>query len=850
MTLATRPVSTMKRRTLSLSLLAAALLGSSVFGGATTASAQFRSEFIPDAPKPPKAKPPRAAPKPAVQGARTGDPVADRLNAKSDPNARMLMEAKELVYDYDTEVVTAVGSVDIYYDGRAVQADRVAYDQKKNRVRATGNVKLTEADGTIVYGESLDLTDDFRDGFVQSLRVETTERTRLAAARGTRTEGKLSVFDRAVYTACEPCRENPAKPPLWQIKAKRIIWREDEKTVYYEDATFELFGQPIAWLPMFWHPDPTVKRKSGWLAPSYVSSSELGVGAEIPYFWVIAPNMDATLSPVITSKQGVLLKGEFRHQLMHGAYSIRAAGIYQADPNEFDDKVSRSNRRDPGLTVGPGDQRERWAVSTTGKFDINDKWSWGWDLNFLSDKWVRDDYDLWGSGSEAISQAFLSGQGDRSWFDLRGYYFYGLTRYDQQDRLPIVAPVLDYNYVFEKPVLGGELAFNINAASLYREDSDFARRRARLEPPTDSVLIGAAGTYSRISGDAQWRRRFVDPIGQVWTPFAFVRGDLIYTKPDNDPKIDQFLHHDQDMLVRGMAGVGLEYRYPFVAVNALGTHQVEPIAQIILRPNESQIGRLPNEDAQSLLFNETSLFNWDKFTGFDRIEGGSRANVGAQYTLTTTSGASFSVMGGQSYHLFGKNSFAASLRDPTHTGLQSGLESGRSDYVAGFTAIPVENFALATHFRLDEDSLSLRSAEVEGRATLGRFQANLAYGRYDEQPKLGFNEIREGVLGGARVFLNDDLYVGGGARYNFDLKEFDKTQIGFGLNNIEDCINIAFDYIREYDANRDTDRDDKIDHKFLVKIEFRTLGDVSVSTSSTTRTDNAFGSETSRYGMP
>ena len=56
----------------------------------------------------------------------------------------------------------------------------------------------------------------------------------------------------------------------------------------------------------------------------------------------------------------------------------------------------------------------------------------------------------------------------------------------------------------------------------------------------------------------------------------------------------------------------------------LGVHTLEPIAQVIARPSETRIGRLPNEDAQSLVFDDTSLFEWDKFSGFDRAEGGVR----------------------------------------------------------------------------------------------------------------------------------------------------------------------------------------------------------------------------------
>ncbi|HEY0291965.1 MAG TPA: LPS-assembly protein LptD [Hansschlegelia sp.] len=828
MTLTPRLPSARLRR----SVLTALLLASTALVATANAASVDNGSLVP--PKPDSMK--HHGPSSAI-----GPGVKDE-GKKRDPNARMLMEAKQLVYDYDKEIVTAVDGVDIYYDGRALQADRVSYDQKANRVHAYGHVKMTERNGDIVYGDEMDVTDDFRDGFISPLQVETTQRTRFAAAKGRRENGEVMVFDRGVYTACEPCRNNPDKPPLWQIKSKRIIWRQDEKTIYYENATFELYGHPIAWLPFFSSPDPSVKRKSGVLGPNLVKSSDVGYGVEVPYFWVLSPTSDLTLAPLFTQKQGVMLKGEYRQQLINGAYSIRAAGIHQLDSDRFNDKVP-AGRTDAGLTIGPGDKDDRWAVSTKGQFDINEKWSWGWDINAVSDKWVRGDYDLWGPRDVATSTLYLTGQGDRSYFELRGYSFYGMTRYDRQDRLPWVAPVLDYNYTLEDPVAGGQLSFDINATNIYRSESDYAHDRTRLQPRPDNALIGAAGTYSRISGDIDWKRRFIDPIGQIWTPFAFARGDLIYTKPDYDSSMPAFLDHEQDVVLRGMAGVGVEYRYPFIARTENATHQIEPIAQLILRPNESGVGKLPNEDAQSLTFDDTTLFSWNKFSGYDRIEGGSRANVGAQYTVTTDSGASASAIVGQSFALFGKNSFRE--LDPTQIGPNSGLESARSDYVGGVTLVPNENFSISGHLRLDENSLALRMAEVEGRATFERFQANLVYGRYEKAPLQGYDYVREGVLAGARVFLTKEFYIEGGARYNFERDTFDRTQIGFGLNDIMQCLSFNFTYIRQIDNSADSVNLSQVDNKFLVKLDFRTLGSVGLSTSSKSNVDpDMFGSTT------
>src|SRR5258708_7961499 len=180
--------------------------------------------------------------------------------------------------------------------------------------------------------------------------------------------------------------------------------------------------------------------------------------------------------------------------------------------------------------------------------------------------------------------------------------------------------------------------------------------------------------------EAQWRRLFTDSAGEIWTPFAIVRADAIDASISNQPGVSNFLPVGDTQAFRAMPTVGLEYRYPFINVQPWGTTTVEPIAQIIIRPNEPYAGKLPNEDAQSMVFDASNLCSVDKFSGYDRIEGGGRANVGVQATTQFDRGGAVNVLFGQSYQLFGLNSYT--VQDVTNTGLNSGLDKPRSDYVA------------------------------------------------------------------------------------------------------------------------------------------------------------------------
>ncbi|MEI5617220.1 LptA/OstA family protein, partial [Streptomyces brasiliscabiei] len=89
--------------------------------------------------------------------------------------------AVEVDYDYNNNRVSAVGNVQLFYNGTSVEADKVIYDQKTKRLHAEGNIRMTDADGKITYANIIDLSDDYRDGFVDSLRVDTADDTRMAA---------------------------------------------------------------------------------------------------------------------------------------------------------------------------------------------------------------------------------------------------------------------------------------------------------------------------------------------------------------------------------------------------------------------------------------------------------------------------------------------------------------------------------------------------------------------------------------------------------------------------------------------------------------------------------------------
>jgi LPS-assembly protein len=786
------------------------------------ASAQTRGGIIdfPARPKPPPAPP------------GSGGLLTPPKGTNSEP---MLVRADEMHYDQTNDRVAAVGGVQIYYNGASLEADRVIYDQTTKRLHAEGNVRLTEADGKITYGEILDLSDDFRDGFVDSLRLDLPAQTRFAATRADRQSGDITVLQNGIYTACEPCADDPRKPPKWQVKATRIIHDQAAKRMYFEDARLEFFGWPIAWLPYFTAPDPTAKRESGFLIPHFHTSSAYGFAVTTPYYWALGPNYDATVTPIFTTKQGPLLQAEWRHRLMSGSYSIHATGIFQLDRQAL---VAKGDL--------PGDRDFRGSIDSSGQFRLSDKWVYGWDGTLITDKSYYQDYGLYrgvqssnllrSTPDYVLSQGYLTGRGDRSFFDLRAMYFYGFTSDNDQNRIPIVHPVLAHSYTFDQPVFGGELKIQNNLTSLSRAAAAFdpvtqfaanagwcsiANADPAVKIAANCLLRAVSGDYTRLSSETSWRRTIIDPWGQMFTPFVSMRTDLAAVNISPDPGVANYVKTGENQVGRYMPTAGVEYRYPFINVQSWGTQTIEPIAQLIVRPNESQINAFPNEDSQNINFDTSNLFSVNKYAGWDRVEGGGRLNAGLQYTAQFNRGGFVNMIFGQSYHLFGLNSFA--VGGPTNTGIGSGLDTNRSDYVASFKVQPNATFAFGSRFRFGESDFTLNRSEFETSFAFDRWTTQVMYGNYAPQPEIGLLDRREGIYVTSRFKVSPTWIALAGMRYDLKSEQISGTDIGMGY--VDDCLILAVRYLTEYAYNSNSRSTSAI----MMQLSLRTLGGNSMT---------------------
>ncbi|MEO0546687.1 MAG: LPS-assembly protein LptD [Pseudomonadota bacterium] len=734
----------------------------------------------------------------------------------TNPDAQLLLTADQLVYDNDAEKVTAIGNVRLDYDGYKVVAQRVEYNQKSNRVKAFGNVEILEPNGNKIFADEIDLTDDFGEGFVNALRVETPDNTRFAAESAERFQGQKTVFNHGVYTACEACKKRPNRPPLWQIKAEKVILDGVSRTVTYEKARFELFGRSIAYLPYFKHADPSVKRQSGFLAPQIGYADRLGFSYRQPYFFATGPSHDLTLRPTYYTRQGFLGDAEWRQRLENGMYTLRFAGISQQERDAFEFTPDNS-------------KTFRGMAATTGKFVINPRWSFGWNVLAQTDDNFSRTYRLQGfEKREITNQIYLRGLNDRSYFDLSAYQFIVQndtntdpdTTFLRQSNQAIVRPVLDYNYVTTGQRTGGQINLDVNLTSLQRDDLS-APNATALAPTSDLKTYGFDGETTRASAELGWKKTFTSAMGLMLTPSATVRGDLTSTSGFAS-SATQVTNNTLTTGAEGryMATAGLEARYPVLVRTATSSHVFEPIANVYARPDLAFEGTLPNEDAQSLVFDSSTLFQRDKFSGYDRIESGTRANVGLRYAGQFGGDFTLNALVGQSFHLGGDNPYARE-DDLTNTGEESGLETDVSDFVAGFGATHTSGLLFNTELRLDNHDADLKRSDILLAYASDTLSLSSNYTFIAAQPDYAFEDDRHQLGGTINYQFVENWRAFIGAQYDIEDGRLLNGTVGMSYHDECFTFSLAFNETRSVSGD--------VDQSVKIQMSFRTLGSVEAA---------------------
>ncbi len=660
--------------------------------------------------------------------------------SKDDP---MLLEADEVVYDSEAKTVSAVGHVEITDDGRILLAERVDYDQAKDQVAARGHVSITDDKGNVVFADHVVLTDHLRDGALSGFGALIGKTGRLAARSAQRINGTTILAQHTAYSPCKICNQPGQRTPLWQVKAERVVYDQTKHEVRFHSAVVEVEGVPVAWLPTVSVPDPSVRYATGLLTPEAGNSTKIGYFTRLPVYIALSQTQDMTLAPMITTLGGEVLEMEYRARWNNGGLWFQGSGAYNPGG---------------GLSGSPGAQTYG-HIFGSGRENFSDSWRAGIDVQATSNSAYMRFYDI-SFLDRLVNDVFLEGTPGRSRFSLASYYFQGLRSTDVTARIPFVLPRLEFSYIPLHKVAGGSFRLDLSGVAVGRDNQRNDQR----------------GT-----AEVNWKRPFVFGNGQLWTVVADARGDAYHF---DNPRFGPPGTSDS-MLRRGTAYVGLDWRWPFVANGSPGhSYILQPIAQLVAQPYGGNPRGLRIEDSQSFEFDDNNVFSFNQVPGYDLIESGPRANLGAMAEAMFP-GGKVEAQIGQTYRLKADPLFAAF----------SGNRGASSDVVGSFS-VKFPHLDFTDRIDMDRGNGTIRRHEIYVTGSYDRSSLQLSYVQLPTSvASLGLPR-REEINVQADINFWRNWQVFAAAQRDLSNSQFLNTEYGLGYE--DECLAISLAYRRKY----------------------------------------------------
>ncbi|SCW48576.1 LPS-assembly protein [Sphingobium faniae] len=695
--------------------------------------------------------------------------------------------ADTLVYDSDTEIVTASGNVQLLREGNRLRADKVIWNRTTGQVEAQGDVSVTDPEGNIAYGDRFDVTDTLKDGAVDNILLVLQQGGRLAAARGERVNSVYTLH-KAAYTGCSvEDSEGCPKEPTWQINAVKVTYDPNRQRVTYNRATIELFGLPLIPLPGLSHPVGD-NGGTGLLIPNIRYDRTNGFEVALPYYFKLAPNRDLTVTPHIYTDTLPMLETTFRHLWDRGAYQItgyvtqgRRVGIADALPSGT-----------------AGSERDiRGYFDASGGLQLSPEWSVNGSIRVATDRTFLRRYDI-SRDDRLRSTVGVQRIGRNSYFSLAGWAVQTLRAGDSQGQSPIVLPVMDYRLRMADPLLGGRIQLQANTLAITRTHGQDTQR--------------AFGAF-------EWNLRKLTGMGQEVTFTTYLRGDVYHNSGNRLTAIDSYAG-DPGWKARGIAAAAIDMRWPFMGEAFGGVQRITPRIQVVAAPRLANLS-VPNEDARAVDLEDSNLFALNRFAGYDRFEDSTRITYGLEYGLTLPDFSLESVVG-QSYRLNSRESIL-----PDGTGL-----SGRTSDIVGRTTARFKDFISLTHrFRLDKDNLAIRRNEVDATIGSRKTYAMVGYLRLNRNVDPGLEDLRdrEELRLGARVQFAKFWSLFGSTVIDLTDEKDDRLSAADGYEPVrhrlgvayeDDCLTLGLTWRRDYQTTGDARKG----NAFQLRLAFRNIG--------------------------
>ena len=581
--------------------------------------------------------------------------------------------ADQFTYDKDNTRIYATGDVQIIDEQFKLNAQKVFLNNSSNVISARENVTIFNSDGTILKAEKIVADQELNNAIIEDNFLyipgepfnEKDNYLRLAAKKVERRDKFWEKLENGVFTACEICfnkKTNKYDEPLIQLRAKKIIHDKNSMDVKYYDAFLDFKGKSIFYLPYFSHASPLVKRKKGFISPSFLQNQYFGFTAVTPYYYPISDYEDVTIKPRFSQNKTPAIFVEHRKNFLNGEIESQISGTIE------------KNIKDSGVTKG----KNRGHLKSKGKFDLNKNSYLDFQVHRTSDRYYTNTYQY---GYKDILDSFFRIRGHRNlnFYSLVSYLFQDLRKNINQSEIPKIFPRLKIDLNSDKDFDTLNFESRIEMVNLLRDGGSNTKKifvNQNLFFPT----IFKDGTFVNLG--------------------AHINGGLYHVSNYDNPKSGERDYNKFNSTLYPQ--MTIEVSKPYVKLARNYKTIIKPQFLFLKSTPVAFDRRIPDEsDVNNFDLDFFDIFNRNRLSGNDRADSITRFDYGISYLKQSNMTQVSSKVGiAQSYQL-GNHKYLPK---------NSGINDKFSDILATINISPSESINLDSFLSINKNDFTIKNA--------------------------------------------------------------------------------------------------------------------------------------------
>ncbi len=695
------------------------------------------------------------------------------------PNTKDVEFTSDIIkVDEKNKIVTASGNVVIINENRKIIADKVVYDQNIDKAIATGKVILREKDGSIYESNEVVLTNEFKSVVAIPLFGKLEDKSSVSAENFKKNDIGESFFNEGVYTACD-CDLKKQETPVWRLESKQIHHDPKTQTIYLKHPVMKIFSLPVYYLPYLSFPDWTIKRRSGFLTPTYGYSNRNRFHIKVPYYY--APENDATWDMTFTTHQN----GKTGHA---DQLNIR---------KEYENTSLETNIYNGNLDTNKSNGDNVFAVNLKASTSLKNNWDMKIEGKYADQETFMRRYGF-DSNTSYKSYIELKKINNNSLSNIEVYNIQNLDETSNNNE-PVLAPSISHHIFNTNKKYNYNYDVKLSAHSIYNDESYDIKRWSG---------------FGNINKKLYFENLLFEADANLGLDLYSIQG-----RPSTDTNNSRYID-------RISSGLSIAASKQFNFINETSGFMIEPKMQLSSINATDRTNEVPNRDSSEFILDQANLFLSNQFQGRDNIQSNDRLNLGLTALYMTEKLGKLDFFVGQSHKLSGtqKNISIANKDRQSHF---INTMSWNINEMYNFSW-----FSLYNHHNLKSDTSDFKfNGSFDGWSYSANHRSVNKEYLYDN------NDREELVLNFSKNFSNLKTIYSRTYDLNNNDEELISETLGLEYNGtgymFDNCLTVLFQY---KSTGGVADRDILPEDSVYLTFSFRNLGDFKYQPKAIMRT--------------